>query len=306
MRKLLLTTALIMPIGAGAAFAQEAQTQENETVIIQSDQAEAGETVEGAAEEAGAAVEQGAEAAGEAVQEGAEAAGDAVEGAAENLESEMQEVEVETETVEGEMEAETVEGEMEAEGEAQLSAEAEQSISREQAPNELRVDWITGASVSSPDGENIGDVNDLILDRETGQLTAAVIGVGGFLGIGEKQIAVNWDDLQVDYDANEITSNLTREEADAAPEYVFRDQEDAPAATGMEGGGTAPLNGMAPAPAGGVAPADGATPPGGMVPADGAAPADTQQIEPVETPAEGEAPAEGEEIEEVETPPANN
>ena len=47
-----------------------------------------------------------------------------------------------------------------------------------------------------PNAENIGDVNDLIID-DNGEITQAVIGVGGFLGIGEKDVAVPFDDLQV-------------------------------------------------------------------------------------------------------------
>lgn len=102
-------------------------------------------------------------------------------------------------------------------------------VVREQSMDELRLKWVTGATVLSPDGEKIGAISDLILDKESGQMVAAVVGVGGFLGIGEKKIALPWDRLHIDYDANEVSSDLTREEADAAPEYSFRDREDAPA-----------------------------------------------------------------------------
>ncbi len=81
------------------------------------------------------------------------------------------------------------------------------------------------ASVTSPDGTDIGSISDLIVDGDTGEMKAAIIGVGGFLGIGQKQIALPWADLTINSDAQEITSDLTREEAEAAPEYVFRDQE---------------------------------------------------------------------------------
>jgi sporulation protein YlmC with PRC-barrel domain len=107
---------------------------------------------------------------------------------------------------------------------AAAAAAAAEKVEIEQAANEWRVDWITGTSVMSPDGETIGDINDLIVDSETGEMKAAIIGVGGFLGIGEKQIALPWTDLTVNSDAQEITSDLTEEEAEAAPEYVFRDQ----------------------------------------------------------------------------------
>jgi len=58
---------------------------------------------------------------------------------------------------------------------------------------------IIGRSVYSstdPESDNIGDVNDLIVD-EKGEVTHAIVGVGGFLGIGEKNVAVPFDQLKV-------------------------------------------------------------------------------------------------------------
>lgn len=108
--------------------------------------------------------------------------------------------------------------------EAAAASAAAEKVEQQQAANEWRVDWITGTTVTSPDGNNIGSINDLILDGDTGEMKAAIIGVGGFLGIGEKQIALPWEELTINSDAQEITSDLTQEEADAAPEYVFREQ----------------------------------------------------------------------------------
>lgn len=119
-------------------------------------------------------------------------------------------------------------------------------VEQQQAENEMRIDWITDATVMSPDGTAIGDINDVIVDADAGTIKAAVIGVGGFLGIGEKQIAVPWDQLTLDHDAQQITSDLTRDEANAAPEYVFRPQAEPPAAADSA---VAPMDGTATAPA---------------------------------------------------------
>ncbi|MDO5641956.1 MAG: PRC-barrel domain-containing protein [Paracoccus sp. (in: a-proteobacteria)] len=123
-----------------------------------------------------------------------------------------------------------IDAEVEVDETAVLEAEmvASDKVMREQAPNELRIDWITGSRVTSLQGETVGDIKDLIVDADTGQVIAAIIGVGGFLGIGEKQIAVPWDQLSINSDAQEITSELTRDEARAAPEYVLRDRQQAP------------------------------------------------------------------------------
>jgi sporulation protein YlmC with PRC-barrel domain len=97
-----------------------------------------------------------------------------------------------------------------------------------QSDMELRGDWIIGAKVLSMTGESIGSITDVIVDAEGGRITAAVLSVGGFLGIGAKQVAVDWARLQVNWDASEILLELTREEAEAAPEYLFRERQYAP------------------------------------------------------------------------------
>lgn len=120
--------------------------------------------------------------------------------------------------------------------EAATAPAPSETIVQQQAGNELRVDWITGTQVRSHQDENIGSIAELIIDQETNTITAAILSVGGFLGIGAKQIAVRFDELEVDFDAREIHLNLTREEADAAPEYVFRDRTEAPAPPAADDG----------------------------------------------------------------------
>jgi sporulation protein YlmC with PRC-barrel domain len=56
-------------------------------------------------------------------------------------------------------------------------------------PNQIMASKLIGTRVVSSNNESIGDINDVIVDRN-GQAIAAVVGVGGFLGIGEKSVAV--------------------------------------------------------------------------------------------------------------------
>ncbi len=70
--------------------------------------------------------------------------------------------------------------------------------------------------------DSIGEVNDLLVDKD-GNIAAALIGVGGFLGVGEKNVAVNYDDLQmtVDPDGDRVVVlETTKEELEAAPAFV--------------------------------------------------------------------------------------
>jgi sporulation protein YlmC with PRC-barrel domain len=102
------------------------------------------------------------------------------------------------------------------------------TVMQAQEPTDLLGSWIIGATVRSTEGEDIGPIRDLLINQEDGTVTGAVLSVGGFLGIGAKAIAVDWGELQINYDANEVTMALTREQADAAPEYQFREQEAPP------------------------------------------------------------------------------
>jgi sporulation protein YlmC with PRC-barrel domain len=75
--------------------------------------------------------------------------------------------------------------------------------------------------VYNMNGERIGDVNDLII--EDGRITAIVFGVGGFLGIGEKEVSMTPDQVKrmVHSDGETyFTVNTTKDQLMAAPEYV--------------------------------------------------------------------------------------
>ncbi|QRM28247.1 PRC-barrel domain-containing protein [Microvirga sp. VF16] len=61
--------------------------------------------------------------------------------------------------------------------------------------NQIMASDLIGTRVVSANNESIGDINDVILDRN-GQVMAAVVGVGGFLGIGEKDVAVPFKSLE--------------------------------------------------------------------------------------------------------------
>lgn len=67
---------------------------------------------------------------------------------------------------------------------------------REAEMQELTADMLQGARVYGSNDEDVGEIDRLLLDDE-GQVTEAVIDVGGFLGIGEHPIAVTLDEIQI-------------------------------------------------------------------------------------------------------------
>jgi len=143
-------------------------------------------------------------------------------------------------------------------------------------------------SSADPESDNIGDVNDLIVG-ENGEISHAVIGVGGFLGIGEKDVAVPFDQLKVvekDGDIRLVYS-ATKEQLESAPAFdrtAYDPTARAAANTAAnDTSGAAP--GLVPAPSGDLtaAPAGqvAATPPTGE---STSAPADTMAAAPASTP----------------------
>ncbi|HUI13196.1 MAG TPA: PRC-barrel domain-containing protein [Xanthobacteraceae bacterium] len=87
--------------------------------------------------------------------------------------------------------------------------------------NDHEVEGILGREVVSSAGENMGRVVDVLVDR-SGQVRAAIIDFGGFLGVGSRKIAVDWNALHFPppKKANaKITLELTRDQVKAAPQY---------------------------------------------------------------------------------------
>ena len=106
---------------------------------------------------------------------------------------------------------------------------AAQSSSKPAAPappamtilNDHEVEGILGRDVVSTADENMGRIVDVLVDR-SGQVRAAIIDFGGFLGVGSRKIAVDWNALHFPPPAKsdaKIRLDLTREQVKAAPEY---------------------------------------------------------------------------------------
>jgi len=63
---------------------------------------------------------------------------------------------------------------------------------RELPWNLIRGNTFIGADVQNPQGQNLGDIKDIVIDRASGRMAYAVVSFGGFLGMGEKLFAVPW------------------------------------------------------------------------------------------------------------------
>lgn len=90
-----------------------------------------------------------------------------------------------------------------------------------QSENTILADDLIGSNVYSDAGEKIGDVEDLIVSLD-GSVEGVVIGVGGFLGIGEKWVAVKMDSLSTMTDESgtlRLVSSATKTDLEAAEAF---------------------------------------------------------------------------------------
>ena len=80
---------------------------------------------------------------------------------------------------------------------------------------------VLGKEVRSAANEDMGRIVDVIVDS-TGRVRAAIIDFGGFLGVGSRKIAVDWNALHFPAAGDKqelVTLDLTRDQVKAAPEY---------------------------------------------------------------------------------------
>ena len=239
----LMTTVAAIALTAGSAFAGSSEMKESEVELKPETELEqAAENTEQAIEETAAdaaaatenAAEQTADAAGELAEDAeqtAEAAveetGDALNAAGEEIESAANEAGAELEDA-----AEATE---QAASDAVESTEdtmqaAEMEASEELATEEvvasagasdfdgMTVGEIVGMNVYSTNNEDVGEIDYVVRDGDT---YAAVIGIGGFLGLGEYTVAIPLEQFSmVDGEIEGLKlSSWTEEELEAQPEF---------------------------------------------------------------------------------------
>jgi sporulation protein YlmC with PRC-barrel domain len=87
--------------------------------------------------------------------------------------------------------------------------------------DEMRASKLIGTTVVNTANETIGDVNEIVLGKD-GKVAAVILGVGGFLGMGEREVAVSFSSLQMrrtDNDRLVLVINATKDTLKGAPEW---------------------------------------------------------------------------------------
>ncbi|QDB99589.1 MULTISPECIES: PRC-barrel domain-containing protein [Phyllobacteriaceae] len=82
---------------------------------------------------------------------------------------------------------------------------------------------VIGTSVYNTAGESIGEIEDVMLDKMSNGIMFAVVGFGGFLGMGEKYHAVPWSTLDYDKDRGGYVVPFSKEQLKAAPAHSINE-----------------------------------------------------------------------------------
>ena len=88
-------------------------------------------------------------------------------------------------------------------------------------PGQIRATDMNGATVYDARNKNLGDVKDIVLDRD-GRVAAVVLNVGSTVGIGGKLVAVPMSDLKVSFDNNnkpKFSISMTEDQLKSAQAY---------------------------------------------------------------------------------------
>jgi len=81
----------------------------------------------------------------------------------------------------------------------------------------IAAEQVNGTNVYNMDGDKLGTVDDIMIDKISGKAIYAVMSFGGFLGIGEKQHPLPWSSLTYDQDKEGFVVNLDKRKLEQAP-----------------------------------------------------------------------------------------
>src|SRR5450631_719395 len=83
----------------------------------------------------------------------------------------------------------------------------------------LSASTLAGDPVQNSAGEDLGKVDEIMIDIPSGRVAYAVLSFGGFLGMGNKLFAIPWSSLKVDEDKKCFILNLDKTKLENAPGF---------------------------------------------------------------------------------------
>ena len=86
-------------------------------------------------------------------------------------------------------------------------------------PRLMGADTLMGNDVFNDQGEDLGDIKEIMLDVRAGRISYAVLSYGGLMGIGDKLFAVPWEALTLDTENKRFTLDVAKDRLEKAPGF---------------------------------------------------------------------------------------
>jgi hypothetical protein len=83
---------------------------------------------------------------------------------------------------------------------------------------------LIGHGVQDMTGQRIGEIEAIHIGSD-GKIADVIVGVGGFLGVGERDVALTWKNFQVSDSGDKVTVDMTKDKLKTMPAYKFSKAE---------------------------------------------------------------------------------
>lgn len=83
----------------------------------------------------------------------------------------------------------------------------------------VKASEVVGVGVINPARENLGEINEIVLDKVSGTVTYLVLDFGGFMGFGNKFFAIPWNMFSYDPQEDSFILNLSKDQLKDAPGF---------------------------------------------------------------------------------------
>ena len=82
---------------------------------------------------------------------------------------------------------------------------------------------LIGRNIKNADGDTIGEIKSIYINKD-GKVDSVMVGVGGFLGVGDREVRIAWSDLKITDNGEKVMVNMTKDELKAKPEYRYKNE----------------------------------------------------------------------------------
>ena len=82
---------------------------------------------------------------------------------------------------------------------------------------------LIGRNIKNAEGETIGEIKSIYLNKD-GKVDSVMVSVGGFLGVGDREVRIAWSSLRITDNGEKVTHNMTKDQLKAKPEYKYKNE----------------------------------------------------------------------------------